>query len=750
MQDFLAFAQALQVALKAMQLYAVEHPKCIEALEGLAKATEPLTAQHESLQIIASQGRLFIDGKPVDRVTPHTLALIKQLTEREISGFLLQRGLNVRELESLVRVLIMKPQKIRESGGFSEILARDGVSRIRLSQIRYEELYAGEEIVRIDSLKNDDGTFDLNAIMRDLFRPLAASARNAAASEAEPSAPAPTTDLSATLLDPAAPKPLDLEAVNSRLTEASEAGEGDFAAQLTKSLLDSPPEVQAQLLTSRESLPEGPLRKALDELAPSLAMNIAAAAAQQDFSVGNYPAIVSFLFSHLRGADRSLARLRARLDTLGIGNTQLEEMIEVLSWEMLSMDEKIAWINEGHRIYEVPGERLLHFFRDLLVQGRHPDFMALVERYGLALQSESAELRRNVLDNFVRIAGWSRDPGFLPAEETMLQKMLFTHFLREPDQRLQNRSADAVSAFLGSWMQLGRTEKAIRAIMNLQSGATAAASQLPWKIQAYDALVAQLAKDHVRRLAEQLHTREHDGAGTELQPLLTLLGAPAAAELIDVLAAEDDRANRARIVRAIKAIGRPALIPLRLSLKSPTWFLVRNTLNLLGDLGAIELVDEVGETLHHSDPRVQKTAARALSKIGGTRAEHLLIAALSKPDPELQSEIVYCLGGMKAEAAIEVVAELAKPKRIGGDDSLRERAVDALGAIGSARAIPVLEELLRKRSLLSGSESPEMRIAAAKALAQINTPEARLVIKKAAENESNSGARVEMEKLAQA
>jgi hypothetical protein len=46
-----------------------------------------------------------------------------------------------------------------------------------------------------------------------------------------------------------------------------------------------------------------------------------------------------------------------------------------------------------------------------------------------------------------------------------------------------------------------------------------------------------------------------------------------------------------------------------------------------------------------------------------------------------------------------------------------------------------------------GGESAEIRIAAAKALAQINTPEAHLVIRKAVENESNSAAKGQMEKL---
>jgi HEAT repeat protein len=386
---------------------------------------------------------------------------------------------------------------------------------------------------------------------------------------------------------------------------------------------------------------------------------------------------------------------------------------------------------------------VLTFFRDLLIQNRHDDFVALVERYGLALQADSPEIRRVALENFAQMAGWGREPGLLPPEETLLQKILFTHFLRETDQKIQQRSIDALSTFIGHWMTSGRSDRATRALNTLNAGTTAAASNLPWKKQTYEALTTRLSREHVRAMSEQLCTRDLETVAADVYPLLTILGSPAAAELIEQLALEDDRARRGRIVRAIKAIGRPALLPLRHSLESTTWYLVRNTLNLLGDLGAVELLEEMGLTLKHEDSRVRRAAARALSKIGGKRAEELLTAELNTNDGELQTELLFCLGSMKAESSVVALGELMKGRK----DEVRERVVDTLGQIGSNQAIPILEDVLRKRALLMGGESAEIRIAAAKALAQINTPEAHLVIRKAVENESNSAAKGQMEKL---
>jgi HEAT repeat protein len=325
----------------------------------------------------------------------------------------------------------------------------------------------------------------------------------------------------------------------------------------------------------------------------------------------------------------------------------------------------------------------------------------------------------------------------------LLQKILFTHFRRENDQKIQQRSIDALSTFIGQWMVSGRSERATRALNTLNAGTTAASTALPWKKQTYEALTTRLAKEHVRGMADQLCTRDLDSLAAEVYPLLAILGSPAAAELIEQLGQEDDRARRGRIIRAIKAIGRPALLPLRHSLESTTWYLVRNTLTLLGDIGAVELIEEMGLTLKHEDSRVRRAAARALSKIGGRRAEELLAGELGTTDQELQTEILFCLGSMKAEAAVPALGELMKGRR----DDVKERVVDVLGQIGSARAIPILEEVLKKRALLMSGEATEIRVAAAKALAQINTPEAKLAIRKAVDNESNSAARGQMEKL---
>lgn len=784
MKEFSDFAYHFQIAVKALQLYAPEHPRSVEALQSLKRATDHLLLTRERFMISTSHGRIFIGKQQLTDMTPHIQGLINLFQERRIHGLVFQRDASLRDLEAVVKLMIMKPSKVEELGGPAQVLGDFDASRIRVSHVRFEQLTDSEEVVDAAYLAELSSTAantpqqirkeEVPVLIAGVFKPIlelvsqslagrgSAPASGPAIGGFLPSGGVPASgstppqattegdevsiDVTGADLDPRKLDRIDLAPIEYRLVQAGVLGSADFENLFVDTILSFDPETQARLLVSRETIDQGPLREMLETLAPTIILNIVAALAEKKFSVdGELPDIIQYLYSQIAPPDRSLERLRARLESMDLDKDQIEELIQIVTWEQLDIETRIRRLHEGKRIFEVPSDRLLRFLRDLLVQERHDDFLSLIERYGAGLSADVADLRRNVSVAFRRIAGWGVDPGFLPAEESIIQRLLLTHFLREPDQRTQGHATDALATFIGAWMQMGKAEKVTRALSNLENAVSATAGQIPWKKNAYEALLLQLCREHIGAMVTNLiYARDQEAVAAEAYPIFTYLGAPAASELIDRLAAEDDRQKRGRLIKAVKAIGKPALIPLRHALASPTWYLVRNALNLLGDLAAIELIDEMGEAMSHSDGRVRRAAARALSKVGGHRAEEILVAHLPNTDAETQSEILFSLGGMKAESAVPTIIDLTRSRR---DDSLRERAVEALGLIGSPKGIAALEEILKRKGILGTGESSEMRVAAAKALAMINTPEAKLAIRRAVDSEGSGAIREQMAKL---
>jgi len=266
---------------------------------------------------------------------------------------------------------------------------------------------------------------------------------------------------------------------------------------------------------------------------------------------------------------------------------------------------------------------------------------------------------------------------------------------------------------------------------------------------ARDALFRAVAqKERVAVIVAQICEADAETLNRAVLPFVAFAGSVIAGAVIDAMAHEEDRNRRGRLVRALKTIGDPAHPFLLQALESPIWYVVRNALNILGDIGSPEFTPAVGRRLKHGDARVRRAAARALGKFGGAEAETLLAGAIPDPDSETQKEILLCVGAIKAQGALPAIIELARPRRFGAsDDTIRELAVATLGQIGSPAAIPFLSDIIRHKGAF-GRDPLQIRVTAAKALAGIGTSEARETLQSAIGAESDSATRESLTRAA--
>jgi HEAT repeat protein len=130
---------------------------------------------------------------------------------------------------------------------------------------------------------------------------------------------------------------------------------------------------------------------------------------------------------------------------------------------------------------------------------------------------------------------------------------------------------------------------------------------------------------------------------------------------------------------------------------------------------------------------VRRTAVRALWKLGGPAAEPHLVARLRDTDPETLQEILFVLGQMRSEAALVPLAEMAQDRR--APERTRLQVLDALAHIASPASLPVLADLLRRKGFFGGAEPLSVRLAAARALCALATPEARAQLQKILDSE---------------
>jgi HEAT repeat protein len=186
---------------------------------------------------------------------------------------------------------------------------------------------------------------------------------------------------------------------------------------------------------------------------------------------------------------------------------------------------------------------------------------------------------------------------------------------------------------------------------------------------------------------------------TSERPMLLALLARAgdvAVELLvrQLMSAQDPQVRRAYFDSIVALdLKSPVLLDL---LRDDRWFVVRNAVALLGEMGVDQADAAMLPLLTHADDRIRIAVARALMRIGTAVAMHGLYAAIEDPHTEVRriAAAAYGLssagasgGGVRPPAA-RLAAALDKEQ----DDDVALEMVASLGKLGSADAI---QRLLR-------------------------------------------------------
>ncbi len=778
MTDFLPLAQSLTVALKALQMYTGAHPRSQESAAAAHAKLDRWLAEQERLQFVISGPKAFVDGQVQDPKNPHMTSLVRLISERGIGGFIFERGVTVEELLAFLHGFTLKPARLEEQGGFEALLKASGVTHIRVSQTRYQEVLEGEETGGGDkapafspappapapAAKNPVKSMQ-EALMAAIAQ--GSSPRITGGSSIGSSGIAAGASISGSSggyeggspggmfedggLEESGLGPSDLSGLGS-LAEELGIGEGmptsGQLGTLREALMGLAPEAQLGLLASLDTLPADPSGLALGMKA--LAGEILAVATSALLARGatwsQLRGPIQDLLRPLPDRDLMLRALSAHLHVTGQDASQVAAIMRHLEWEELSLEAKLLKVLEGGHLFELSLEQRLAFLRELLDLRRFDEFIKIQEVLLDTLRGDLSDLRLRAIQTLAGLSRWAQDPGLPPGSEGPLSEALRAHFAWEPDPPIHRWTTEALETILAAMIHRGEFGSVIADLQELENLCTFLEEQQPWRTDALARLNSALQRPQFLDLAiTQIFAMKRDQMIQEVHPYLELLGDPMIRRLVDRLGEETDRTRRGRLVEVVRSVGSisvPALID---ALASPAWFLVRNALTLLSDIGDTGCIPSILPLLRHPEPRVRRTAVRALWKLGGLVAEPHLLAQMKETDAETLQEILFALGQLRSEGSLPQITALAQDKRV--LERLRIQALDTLGHIASAKAMPVLLECMRRKGFFNAGEPPAIRMAAAKALAALGTPEATAALQRAADAEPKGEERETLRRL---
>jgi hypothetical protein len=210
-------------------------------------------------------------------------------------------------------------------------------------------------------------------------------------------------------------------------------------------------------------------------------------------------------------------------------------------------------------------------------------------------------------------------------------------------------------------------------------------SNAPEQSRAASAMWRQLASPEQLRAA--LRNAPIDFALVDqLVPRLRLA---AAGPLLDALEASPSRAVRRKLLELIVQLGPEAATVIESRLPDERWFVVRNMLMLIADLGGQNI--DLGTTYaRHADGRVRREAIRILTGIPSTR-ERAICAGLDDSDERV---VRVALQAALERCPLSAVAILQRRVSEGTLDA--ELSSQAIAVMASVRTTEVLEWLMQR------------------------------------------------------
>jgi hypothetical protein len=187
--------------------------------------------------------------------------------------------------------------------------------------------------------------------------------------------------------------------------------------------------------------------------------------------------------------------------------------------------------------------------------------------------------------------------------------------------------------------------------------------------------------------------------------------------LLESLFVEESIKGRRFITDILIRFGKKAIPHLIYYLNDKNWFVVRNCLFILGEIGDRKTIDLISRFAFHKDERVKKEAINAISKIKDPEAISTLLKILDEIDDKTKPFVIRALGNTKDRTIEPIIFRFMDSE----DPEMKKECVLAMAKISSPYALRLAKKIIEKAKLPKDKNLVESALSAIELL---GTPEA--------------------------
>lgn len=344
-----------------------------------------------------------------------------------------------------------------------------------------------------------------------------------------------------------------------------------------------------------------------------------------------------------------------------------------------------------------------HTLSDLIMEKKDRQADILLDQLASWLHGEKAQVRTDAvghlidsLEILIAHRQWQRIEKLLPAVARALS-------VASEDDDIVWQIITALSIFSAYQIEIGRYTPARKALTIFGGSDALAAANADIREQA-EQLLSDLATKPLMELLliEYLYDRNK---GDDAGRLLVLFGRTAAEFLIEPQSMQQSRGKPDALLKLFENIGPAAESSLGALLhRTKDWYLLRNSIKLLGEMGSAACFADITALLDHDDLRVKGEVLRAASKIETKEKKEkkdFFLHALRSVPRQLKEPVAALLGDIPDSSLVAPLADLldeAASSRNKSGYQLQATICKTLGKIGSVKAVPTLKKIIAENT----------------------------------------------------
>lgn len=701
------FARAFKAAARAVVLYPDAHPAIATTLSRLTQLTSPpvLTSP---FCVEVSARTLTMGGAAMPKPDAAVSELAALLHTHLIGELRINPGGDITAWRTFLRLLGRPPDEVRAEGGVARLWTTMAGRHVEVREIDYAEALRE----RVQGAEASWEQVIANCLTGKVF------------------------DIPEALLQSLLDGSIDSETLTQvfqQLDDAVEGAGGNAGARaaalirllrgLVSAVRDRAPQHEERVMRD--------LAMALGHAAPELLVSLVAQGREQsaagspiiDNVVGRMPdgTIASFVARQI-DAGEPIDRVAQAFHSLVVDGDRRERLVT------MAHDTAIVSGAEGDAFEqswtEIAGRLLSQYSDEPFVSEQYAQQLTTV-------RAEAVDVEQTSDDPPERLTAWL---GTVATNELRRLDLSLVLDLLRLEQDLTRREAlmHPVVSLIDDLLLVGDFDAAEVVLGVL--GEEAKRHDQPERQHLARATIERLITPAtMRHFVAHLATLD-DTQFARVKSICLSLGERFVRPLAEALSLEERTRTRERLSEILVGFGSVGRAEIE-QLKSSANPAVRRTaIYLLRNFGGSEALPDLTELLDDAEPGVQRDAVRAILQIGSDQGYRVLEQALETGTPQSRESIMQALASQRDERAAPLLAYILEHvSHAGALGWVYLRALDLLGQLRDAEAIPALEAALYKGEWWAPRRSATLRGTAAAALARIGTAEAVAALVKASQ-----------------